>query len=52
MFVCTIMVVVANVHKTVYMQEYMNHTIAMLPLDLYNLLVHLHSACANIYYCL
>ena len=28
------------------------YTIAMLPLDLHNLQVHLHSACANIYYCL
>ena len=28
------------------------YTIAMLPLGLYNLQVHLHSACANVYYCL
>ena len=52
MFICTIIVIVANVLKTVYMQECMNYTIAMLPLGLYNLQVHLHSTRANVFYCL
>ena len=51
MFICTIIVIVANVCKTVYMQECMNYTIAMLPLSLHNLQLHSHSACANVYYC-
>ena len=34
MFICTIIVVVANVCKTVYMQKCMNYTNAMLPLGL------------------
>ena len=52
MFICTIIVVVANVSKTVHMQECMNYTNAMLPLGLHNLQVHLHSSCANVNYCL
>ena len=52
MFICTIIVIAANVCKTVYMQECMNYTIVMLPLGLYNLQVHLHSSCANVSYCL
>ena len=52
MFVYTIIVVVANVRKTVYLQECINYTIAMLPLGLKNLQVHLLSECANLYYCL
>ena len=51
MFVCTIIVVVANVRKTVFMQECMNYTIAMLLLGLHNVQVHLHSTYANVYYC-
>ena len=39
-----------NVRKTVYKQECMNYTIAILPLGLYNL--HLHLSRANVYYCL
>ena len=46
MFICTIIIVVANVRK------YMNYTIVILPLGLYNLQVHLHSSCANVYYSL
>ena len=52
MFICTIIVVITNVRKTVYMQECKNYSIAMLPLCLHNLQVHLHSVCANVYYCL
>ena len=52
MFICTIIIVVANVRKTVCMQECMNYTIAMLSLGLHNLLVHLHLACADVFYCL
>ena len=40
MFICTIIVILANVRKTVYMQECMNYTIAMLLLGVYNLQVH------------
>ena len=39
---------IANVRKTVYMQECMNYTIAMLSLGLHNQQVHLHSACTNV----
>ena len=48
MFIYKIIEVVANVRKTVYMQECMNYTILMLPLGLHNLQVHLYSACANV----
>ena len=36
MFPCTIIAVEANVLKTIYMQEFMNYIIAMLPLGLNN----------------
>ena len=52
MFVCTIIVVVANVRQTVYMLEYMKYIIVMLPLGLHILQVHLHSAYTDVYYCL
>ena len=52
MFICTIVVEVANVCKTVYMQEYMNYTIVMLPFGLHKLQVYLHLASVNVYYCL
>ena len=40
MFICTTIVVVANVRKTVYMQECMNYSNAMLPLDSHNLQIY------------
>ena len=52
MFICTIIVVVANVRKTVYMQECMNIYFCNATIRLIQSTGHLHSACANIYYCL
>ena len=53
MFICTIIVVVANVRKTVYMQECMNYILLQCyTIRLIQSTGHVHSACASAYYCL
>ena len=53
MFICTIIVVVANVRKTVYMQECMNYILLQYAtIRLIQSTGHWHSACAYVHYCL